>query len=104
MGIPFMSSLVAELIVTSALLLWHLQCLSQGVGSPPSEIGRETELQSLVAARTANDEFIARGLRSAENARRMGIYFTADAVIAKLDAKLASALSNQGKRTVSESL
>ncbi len=61
----------------------------------------ETSLRTFVANRAADDEFIARGLRSAETARRTGIYFTADEVIARLDAKLTAARADQQKATAS---
>jgi len=49
----------------------------------------EASLESYIAHRQADDEFIARGLRSAEKARKTGRYATADAVMKELSAKLA---------------
>lgn len=51
----------------------------------------EASLESYIAHRQADDEFIARGLRSAEKARKTGRYATADVVMKELSAKLAKA-------------
>jgi len=46
-----------------------------------------------VAARRAQQEFIARGLASAARAKKTGRYITADAVVRKLSRRLAAARS-----------
>lgn len=51
----------------------------------------EASLESYIAHRTAEDDFIARGLRSAQQARQANSYVSAEAVLAKLDQKLAAA-------------
>ena len=51
----------------------------------------EASLESYIAHRQAEDEFIARGLRSADKARKTGRYVSADAVITELGRKLAKA-------------
>lgn len=51
----------------------------------------EASLKSFIAQREAEDDFIARGLRSGEEARRSGVYFSAETVMAELEEKLAKA-------------
>ena len=51
----------------------------------------EASLESYIAHRTAEDDFIARGLRSAQQARQTDRYVSADAVMGKLEQKLAAA-------------
>lgn len=51
----------------------------------------EASLESYIAHRQADDEFIARGLRSAEKARSTGRYVSTGAVMKELTAKLAKA-------------
>lgn len=51
----------------------------------------EQSIREAVERRRHQREFIARGLASREDARSSGNYSSADNVIAKLDAKLASA-------------
>lgn len=51
----------------------------------------EQSIREAVERRRHQREFIARGLASRDDARASGIYISADDVIAKLDAKLASA-------------
>lgn len=55
----------------------------------------EASLESFIAHRKAEDEFIARGIRSAEQARQTGRYASASAVIKQLDKKLAAARKKQ---------
>lgn len=51
----------------------------------------EASLESYIAHRQADDEFIARGLRSAGKARSTGRYVSTGAVMKELTAKLAKA-------------
>lgn len=53
----------------------------------------EISLERFIAHRAAEDEFIARGLRSAEVARQSQAYFSADEVLQELKTKLAKAKS-----------
>jgi predicted transcriptional regulator len=46
-------------------------------------------LRSHIERRRAQDEFIERGLAAAEEVERTGKFITADAMLAKLEAKLA---------------
>ena len=58
----------------------------------------EASLESYIAYRTAEDDFIARGLRSAQQAKQAGRYVSAGAVLGKLEQKLATAkLARPGK-------
>ena len=54
----------------------------------------EASLERFIAHRIAEDEFIARGLRSAQEARQSQVYFSADEVLQRLKAKLAQAKSS----------
>lgn len=51
----------------------------------------ESSLESFIAQRAAEDEFIARGLRAAENAQQSKRYVSAEAVLAQLDQRIAVA-------------
>jgi len=51
----------------------------------------ETALESYIAQRKAEDDFLARGLHSAQEARAQNQYVSAAAVVAKLEKKLAAA-------------
>ena len=51
----------------------------------------ESSLESYIAHRTAEDDFIARGLRSAQKAKEENRYVSAETVFAKLEQKLAVA-------------
>jgi hypothetical protein len=51
----------------------------------------EASLESFIAHRSAEDDFLARGLRSAQKAREDNRYVSADAVLSKLAQKLAVA-------------
>lgn len=51
----------------------------------------EQSIREAVERRRHQREFIARGLASRDDARASGMYTSADNLIAKLDAKLASA-------------
>ncbi len=51
----------------------------------------EASLESFIAHRAAEDDFIARGLRSAQKAKEENRYTSAEVVLAKLDKKLATA-------------
>ena len=51
----------------------------------------ETALASYIAQREAEDDFLARGLHSAQEARKENQYVSAAAVVAKLEKKLTAA-------------
>jgi predicted transcriptional regulator len=51
----------------------------------------EAALENYIAQREAEDDFIARGLRSARDARQHERYVTAASVVGKLEKKLAAA-------------
>ncbi len=51
----------------------------------------ESALESYIAQREAEDDFLARGLHSAQEARKTDEYVSADHVLAKLEKKLAAA-------------
>lgn len=53
----------------------------------------ETSLEKFIAQRAAEDEFIARGLRSAEESRQSQVYFSADEVLQELKSKLVKTRS-----------
>ncbi len=55
----------------------------------------EASLKSFIAQREAEDDFIARGLRSGDEARRTGVYFSAENVMAELEQKLVKARAKQ---------
>jgi predicted transcriptional regulator len=54
----------------------------------------ETSLERFIAHRAAEDEFIVRGLRSAEEARQSQVYFSAQDVLKELKSKLVKAKSS----------
>ena len=51
----------------------------------------ESSLESFISHRTAEDEFISRGLRAAETARQENKYVSAKDVLAQLDKRIAAA-------------
>lgn len=51
----------------------------------------EASLESYIAHRNAEDDFIARGLRSAQKAKDENRYVSAETVFAKLEKKLITA-------------
>ena len=51
----------------------------------------ESSLESFIAHRQAEDDFIARGLRAGQLAKEQNLYIPADTVIAKLEQKLSAA-------------
>jgi hypothetical protein len=57
----------------------------------------EDSLRSQIAHRVAEAEFIARGLKSAQDARRTGVYHSASSVLAELKDQLDAARSARGK-------
>jgi predicted transcriptional regulator len=57
----------------------------------------ESSVRASVERRRAQAEFIARGLRSLDEARRTGEYIDADVVVAKLQRKLDAARTRIGK-------
>lgn len=58
----------------------------------------EQSIRESVARRQAQAEFIARGLRSREAARRKGKYVSSDALIGRLEKMLARAKSSSNPR------
>jgi len=57
----------------------------------------EESLRAGIQRRKAQQEFIARGLASRDEARRTGEYFTADSVLDELNGMLTQAEENFGK-------
>ena len=55
----------------------------------------EDSLRRNVEFRRTQQEFIARGLASRDAAKKTGLYFSSDDVLAELDAILASTKANQ---------
>jgi len=57
----------------------------------------ETAMRETIARRRTQDEFLARGLRAAQDAKQTGIYYTAEAVhdelAQRLDARRKQVLS-----------
>jgi predicted transcriptional regulator len=66
---------------------------AESVLRPEETLSRlmETALQSCIAQRQADEDFIARGLRSADAARQSGVYVTSQAVMQDLRDKLSQA-------------
>jgi hypothetical protein len=59
----------------------------------------EESLRSQIAYRVAEEEFIARGLKAAEDARRTGTYHSAQSVLAEMKQRLESARAKRTKRS-----
>lgn len=57
----------------------------------------EDSLRRNVAFRRTQQEFIARGLASRDDAKRSGVYFSAEEVLAELDDIIAGAKKNTRK-------
>lgn len=57
----------------------------------------EQSIRESIERRQFQQEFIARGLRSRDDAQRSGKYVGADAVIGKLEKRLAAAKAKAGK-------
>jgi len=57
----------------------------------------EESLRSQIAYRVAEEDFVARGLRAAEEARETGVYHSADSVLREMTEKLRSAKSETKK-------
>jgi hypothetical protein len=53
----------------------------------------EESLRSQIAYRVAEEDFIARGLKAAEEARQTGTYHSAESVLAEMKQRLESARS-----------
>jgi Arc/MetJ-type ribon-helix-helix transcriptional regulator len=68
-----------------------------GEGETVSEFV-EASVRATVLRRRHQAEFIARGMRSLEDARRTGDYVDADAVVKELQAKLDAARSRKPAR------
>lgn len=58
----------------------------------------ESSIREKVERRRVNEEFIARGLRSRDEARQTGDYVDADVVLANLERKLDAARVQAAKR------
>lgn len=58
----------------------------------------ETSIREKVERRRVHEEFVARGLRSRDQARQTGDYVDADVVLAKLQRKLDAARSQVAKK------
>ena len=72
---------------------------AESVLRPDESLSRlmETALQTCIAQRQADEDFIARGLRSADDARQSGVYVTSQAVIQDLRNKLSQAKTGAAK-------
>ncbi|MRD47429.1 YlcI/YnfO family protein [Caenimonas koreensis] len=57
----------------------------------------EAALTSYVSHREADRDFLARGLRSAKDAREQNQYISAESVIGKLEKRLAAAKKKAGR-------
>jgi hypothetical protein len=57
----------------------------------------EESLRSRIAYRMAEEDFIARGLKAAEEARQTGTYYTVDSVLAEMREQLEAAKSARKK-------
>ena len=57
----------------------------------------EAALTSYISHREADRDFLARGLHSAQEAREQNDYVSADAVVTKLQKRLAAAKKKAGK-------
>lgn len=55
----------------------------------------ESSVRDMVRRRRHQAEFLARGLRSLESAKRTGAYVDADVVIGRLERKLAGAIKRK---------
>jgi predicted transcriptional regulator len=62
----------------------------------------ETSVRENVRRRLEQAEFVRRGMASLEAARRSGKYIKADAVIAKLQARLGKAKSKASRRVAAK--
>jgi hypothetical protein len=58
----------------------------------------EESLRSQIAYRVTEEDFVARGLRAAEEARTTGIYHSAESVLAEMEQRLESAKAASKKR------
>ncbi|QND49836.1 prevent-host-death protein [Rhizobium lusitanum] len=57
----------------------------------------ENSLRAQIDYRRAQAEFIARGLTARDDAKRTGVYYSADEVLGKLKSKLAAAKASKQK-------
>jgi hypothetical protein len=60
----------------------------------------EDSLRSQIAYRVAEEDFVTRGLKAAEEARATGVYHSAESVIREMEKRLESAKSASKKRSV----
>jgi hypothetical protein len=59
----------------------------------------ESSIREKVSRRRVHDEFVARGMRSLEDARTTGEYVDADTVLANLERKMEGARARLAKKT-----
>jgi predicted transcriptional regulator len=72
---------------------------AESVLRPDESLSRlmETALQTCIAQRQADEDFIARGIRSADSARQSCVYVTSQAVMQDLRDKLTQAQQSTRK-------
>lgn len=72
---------------------------AESVLRPDESLSRliESALQTCIAQRQADEDFIARGIRSADSARQSGVYVTSQAVMQDLRDKLNQAQQSTRK-------
>ena len=62
----------------------------------------ETSVRDSVRRRLTQAEFVKRGIASLEDARRSGKYVSVDALLAKLDKRLAAARAGKTRKTAAK--
>ena len=72
---------------------------AESVLRPDESLSRlmEIALQTCIAQRQADEDFIARGIRSADSARQSGVYVTSQEVMQDLRDKLSQAQQSTRK-------
>ncbi len=72
---------------------------AESVLRPDESLSRlmETALQTCIDQRQADEDFIARGIRSADSARQSGVYVTSQEVMQDLRDKLSQAQQSTRK-------
>ena len=81
----FMSTLQLEYF-RQKVIRWRHELLREAGETLTSLI--ETAMRETIARRRTQDEFLARGLRAAQDAKQTGIYYTAEAVHDELAQRL----------------
>lgn len=71
----------------------ELREAAESVLRPDETLSRfvEESLRSQIAYRVAEEDFVARGLRAAEDARRTGVYYSIEDVAAEMKKRLEAA-------------